>query len=374
MTGTNTAPPLWVRLIDVLFVAIAIIDFYNSLVLYPVVIIPAFAFLKPAVFALNAVVSVGTVGILAFIFIRWQLDVNKGIPDNGRRHAWFTGIIRYWLAVEIFNYAFAKVLGTQFGVNYFRGDSTWSSLSGFDLTWNYFGYSPVLSDIIAGFQLVGSGMLLFRRTTVMGSLLLLPVMVNVVLIDIFYHIPAGALVNACLFTAALLYLLALHYKEITVFFRSAVLRLPEVRLRGWKGVIRLLVMAYGFGFIYFVTTTKQPASITGKWHVKELVLNGDTMKRMDWLENKKDWQNIYLENYGRATFSPNPYVVETGRSAVGLYRCDVNANKISFDIDLDADGRRVPYTACIVRRDGPVMEWVMTGQQDTIRMVMTKVQ
>jgi len=330
--------------------------------------------MKPVVLALNAVVSMGTVGVLAFIFIRWQRDVNKGMPDSGRRHAWFTGIIRYWLAVEIFNYAFAKVLGTQFGVNYFRGDSTWSSLSGFDLTWNYFGYSPVLSDIIAGFQLVGSGMLLFRRTTVMGSLILLPVMVNVVLIDIFYHIPFGALANACLFTAALLYLLALHYKEITVFFQSAVLRLPEVRLRGWKGVIRLLVIAYGFGFIYFVTTTKQPASLTGKWHVKELVLNGDTMKRTDWLENKKDWQNIYLEHYGRATFSPNPYVVESGRSAVGLYRCDANANRISFDMDLGADGGRVPYTARIIRRDGPVMEWEMTGQQDTIRMVMTKVQ
>ena len=95
MTATNTAPPLRVRLADVLFVAIAIVDFYNSLVLYPVVIIPALAFLKTVVMPLNAVVSVSTIGVLAFVFIGWQREINKGIPDNGRRHARFTEIIRY---------------------------------------------------------------------------------------------------------------------------------------------------------------------------------------------------------------------------------------------------------------------------------------
>jgi len=172
----------------------------------------------------------------------------------------------------------------------------------------------------------------------------------------------------------LMYLLALHYKEVVLFFRSAVLRLPEVRLAGWKPVVRLLMVVYGFGFIYFVTTTRQPGSITGKWHVKELVLNGDTMKRLDWLENNKDWQNIYLENYGRATFSPNPYVVETGRSTVGLYRYDGDRSRISFDMHLEAVGGAVPYTARIVKKDGVTMEWIMTGQQNTMRMELTKVQ
>jgi len=42
-----------------------------------------------------------------------------------------------------------------------------------------------------------------------------------------------------------------------------------------------------------------------------LVRNGDTAKINDWLTDSLSWQNIYLEEYGRATFSPNPYLVET---------------------------------------------------------------
>jgi hypothetical protein len=367
-------PSLWVRLADSLFVVIAILDFYNSLVIYPVVIIPALSFAKPVVFFLNAVITAATVLTLAVYFITWQRNARKGVPDNGYRHAWCIGIIRYWLAVEIFNYGFAKILGTQFAFNYFRGDSTWNSLSGFDLTWNYFAYSPALSDIIAALQVGGSALLLFRRTTVMGVLLLLPVMTNVLLIDIFYHIASGALLNAFLFTAALLYLLALHCRQIAHFLKRAQLNLPAVGLKGWKQVIRILAAVYAFGFIFYVTTTRQPASLTGKWKVRQLVLNGDTMKPGDWLQNAKAWQHVYLETYGRATFSPNPYVVEAGRSVIGLYQYNEALGAASFSMHPDTGGQRVSYRANIVRSDAEEMDWNMTSPQDTIQMALTKIQ
>ena len=368
------SPSLWIRLADVVFVAIAIIDFYNSLVIYPVVIIPALSLLKPVVFGLNLVVTAGALLGLAFFFIRWQRDARGGIPDSGRRHAWCAGIIRYWLAVEIFNYAFAKVLGTQFGVNYFRGDSTWNSLPGFDLMWNFFGYSSILANIIAVLQIAGAALLLFRRTTVAGALLLLPVMVNIVLLDIFFHLPAGALANACLFTAALLYLVGLHYQAVVVFLKQAQLKAPPIRFKGLKPVLRLLMAAYALGFIYFVTTTGQPASITGKWDVRQLVINRDTVKPLDWLHNAKAWQHVYLETYGRATFTPNPYVVEAGRSTVGAYRYDDKQHTIAFSLHPDTGGDVVAYQARVNRTSDQNMDWTMTSKHDTIRLALTKVQ
>ena len=368
-----TPPPLLVRIIDVLLVMIAIIDFYQSLVIYPVVIIPALSPLKPAIFFFNAVVTFGTVLGGAVFFVRWQRRVNKGVGDEGRRHAWCLGIIRYWIAVEIFNYAFAKVLGTQFAPSYFRADSTWGSLSGFDLTWNYFGYSTVFADLIAVLQITGCGMLLFRQTTIAGALLLLPVMANIVFIDYFYHIATGALVNASLFTLGLIYLLVLERAAIVAFFRQTVSRLPAIKLGGWKNLLRLGIVLYGFGFIYFVTTTKRPATLVGKWKVERLTVNGEIMGDMDWLKNDRAWKHIYLEDYGRATFSPNPYVVEPGRSMLGLYTIDKGTGALHFSLHADSGGKDVDYTALVTRSDGRTMEWTMTNRQDTIVLGLTKV-
>jgi hypothetical protein len=137
----------------------------------------------------------------------WYRQEIRGKADSGLRQAWFTGIIRYWLAVEIFTYGFAKISGSPFDPGYFRRDSVWNSLSGADIGWNYFIYSYAMSVILAGIQIAGSVLLLFRRTTILAIILLLPMMLNIVLIDIFYSPPGSALMNAILFTLGLSYVL-----------------------------------------------------------------------------------------------------------------------------------------------------------------------
>ena len=80
-----------------------------------------------------------------------------------------------------------------------------------------------MSAIIAFAQIGGSILLLFRKTTLLGVCILLPVLLNITLIDIFYGIFAP-LVLAIVFTLELLFLLLLRWKDLVeVFFR-----IPEV--------------------------------------------------------------------------------------------------------------------------------------------------
>ena len=248
----------WIKFLDCLFVSIAVIDFYDSLVLYPAIIIPALSHFQPTLFFFNQLLAIFCL-LFAFIYpFLWRRQEIKGKADSALRHAWFTGIIRYWLAVEIFNYGFAKILGSQFDPSYYRSESLWNTLSGPDLTWNYFSYSYAMSVILAGIQIAGSALLLFRRTTLLGVILLLPVMVNIVLIDIFYSLPGGALLNAILFTLGLSYLLLLQWGAVKEFFKNTRSTLPVIRLSGIKNLLRLLLAVYAFVFIYYVTTTKAP--------------------------------------------------------------------------------------------------------------------
>lgn len=362
----------YVKFLDCLFVSIAIIDFYNSLVLFPALFIPSLSSYLHVFNTFNLLLTVACLLFVIFGPIVWHRWESKGKANSGILHAWFTGVIRYWLAVEIFNYGFAKILGTQFDPNYFRSDSVWNSLSGLDLTWNYFSYSYAMAVIIAGIQIGGSALLLFRRTAVLGVILLLPVMVNIALIDIFYSIPAGALVNAILFTLGLSYLLLLQWSALKEFFIRTRPTLPAIRLGGTKNLLRLVLAVYAFGFIYYVTTTKAPPELTGKWRVDQLVRNGDTAKANDWLEDSLSWKNIYLEDYGRATFSPNPYVVESKRAIAANYTYMEPKQTIRFVLHPRASATDTLYAAVTMPATGR-MQWKMVQDKDTVSLMLSKV-
>ena len=362
----------WIKFLDCLFVSIAVIDFYDSLVLYPAIIIPALSHFQPTLFFFNPLLAIFCL-LFALIYpFLWHRQESKGKADSLLRHAWLTGIIRYWLAVEIFNYGFAKILGSQFDHSYYRSESLWNSLSGPDLTWNFYSYSYSISIIIAGIQIAGSALLLFRRTALFGVILLLPVMVNIVLIDIFYSLPGGALLNATLFTLGLSYLLLLQWSAVKEFFKSSRSTLPPVRLGAIKILLRILMAVYAFGFIYYVTKTKAPQTLTGKWRVDLLVRNKDTAKANDWMKDSLSWKNIYLEDYGRATFSPNPYLVETERSTTGNYKYTASKQVIQFIMNSSPSARDTLYAAVTMSATGH-MQWKIVRDEDSLLLILTKV-
>lgn len=97
-------------------------------------------------------------------------------------------IFRYFLATMILSYAFAKILGTQFTSQPSTYDQPIGSLSGFNLTWYYYGYSFWYGVVIATSQIASSLLLFFRKTTRIGIVLFLSFMVNILLVDYAYDI------------------------------------------------------------------------------------------------------------------------------------------------------------------------------------------
>lgn len=76
--------------------------------------------------------------------------------------------LRYYAAFTLLGYGFAKIMGAQFTVLDSQLDQPLKYISGFWLTWYYFGYSPVYSTVIALVQIGGAGLLCFRRTALVG--------------------------------------------------------------------------------------------------------------------------------------------------------------------------------------------------------------
>ena len=125
---------------------------------------------------------------------------------------------RYFAALMIIQYGFAKINGAQFTVLQSVLDQPLRDVSGFWLTWYYFGYSEVYGNLIALVQIAGGMMLLLRRTTLLGACLLFGVMTNIVLVNIFFGIDLGALVLSLLITMCLFFILWQHRDELIQLF------------------------------------------------------------------------------------------------------------------------------------------------------------
>jgi hypothetical protein len=85
-------------------------------------------------------------------------------------------------------------------------------LSGYNLTWYYFGYSHPYKYILGVVQLSCALLLLFRKSALIAALMTVPMMFNILLINIFYSISRGAELNAVFILVSML-LLLWHQRE-----------------------------------------------------------------------------------------------------------------------------------------------------------------
>ena len=116
--------------------------------------------------------------------------------------------MRYVSAFLLFGYGSSKLAHLQFHMNLALAQRPVISLSGYELTWYYYGYSRVYACILGVTQVIGATLLLFRKTALLGAITMLPVIVNILLIDIFILPPDyGPTVPACIIFISLLMLL-----------------------------------------------------------------------------------------------------------------------------------------------------------------------
>ena len=103
---------------------------------------------------------------------------------------------RWVAALLCFLYGFAKINGSQFTVLDSELARPMGEVTGFWLTWHYFGFSPVYGTFLALVQIVSGVLLLVPRTALLGAVVLLPVAVNILLVDILYGVDIGGTLAA----------------------------------------------------------------------------------------------------------------------------------------------------------------------------------
>lgn len=153
--------------------------------------------------------------------------------------------ISVYVAFYLLVYGSAKLMKGQFVFEGEMLERPVGELSGFELTWVFFGHSVYYAYIIGITQIIGAILLFPRKTRVFGALILIPILVNIVLVDIFYKIPHGATVNAIFFLLCLLIILWMNREKLLIAFKILLLEVtdnPSIKTIG----ISLLIVIPSF--------------------------------------------------------------------------------------------------------------------------------
>jgi hypothetical protein len=181
-------------------------------------------------------------------------------------------------------------------------DAPFNQLSGEWLTWGYFGYSYPFSLLVACIQIGGSILLLFRQTRLLGVFILLPVMLNILFINAFYHLNAGALLQSISITLGLLYLLSQHCQRLVHFFFPPFKDSLKWNFMKGKALILPITLIIPFLMIYF-QRQKEENPLMGKFEVeKEATIDLLQSKSEEKVLTKVyfDIGNVLIFEYGNA--------------------------------------------------------------------------
>ena len=193
-----------------------------------------------------------------------------------------------WVAVAFcLLYGFDKLTGAQFTILDSELTKPMGQVSGFWLTWYYFGYSPVYGTLIALTQIGGGLLVAFRHTALVGALILVPVFVNIILIDVCFGVDPGATIVALIVLGCLIAVIAPNVNAL----KAAVLQ-PTTPYRATPRVIAvgvLLVSAWAFSHWTANYNNRLPTKIDGIWAVA-----ADSAARSPWRRLFFEYNRAYM--------------------------------------------------------------------------------
>jgi uncharacterized membrane protein YphA (DoxX/SURF4 family) len=311
----------------------------------------------------------------------WSLVDRK--PRNYRvLQYWFTVIIRYYLALSMFDYGLAKLFMVQFAeATPGQLAEPYGTTSPMGLAWKFFGYSRGYNYFLGFGELLGSALLLFRRTARLGAIVMLVVTINVMAVNYFYDVVVKE-VSTMLVIMSLILLLQdyRHHAAFFIFNRQTEpvpLYKPRFQKRSFN--ISLVIVKYLVIIIPFVLAYRDIKEATkmygphvpkpavfGIYDTEVFIRNSDTLAPLT--TDIVRWRKLIVGNRGTALIK---LMNDSTRSY--LFKADSVAKSISL---VSRDSSRKGSFNYILHASGELSLsgiWTNRNRTDSLKIIMKRV-
>lgn len=204
-----------------------------------------------------------------------------------------------WVAAGLLIlYGFSKVNGAQFRMLDSELSKPLGDVSGFWLTWYYFGYSPIYKVLLAGVEIIGGILLVIPQTSLLAALILLPVAANILVVDILFGV--AALPTALIVLVCVLIVITGHARALWSVVWLAASEQP-LRRHARHAIVGVMVVA-SFLFNRYLGTAgiQVPTAIDGTWSVAEDTrpVQSDARFSRVFFELNRAWMVVFRDEAG----------------------------------------------------------------------------
>lgn len=165
----------------------------------------------------------------------------------------FENAISWIVVFAMFIYGGAKTVQFNGGIEI---DKTVSELTGMQLMWAFYGFSKSFAITLGLFEIIGGILILLKRTRIIGCLFTSIILINVIIQDIYFGIPSGALKAAILYEFLVITILWLNkdklIKSLKILLKPKKIEQPKMQF--WtKLIIAFLLFIVFRIFEYYIT-------------------------------------------------------------------------------------------------------------------------
>lgn len=271
---------------------------------------------------------------------------------------WFTFALRLAVAMSMLLYGLAKIGEGQFASpTDMRMLQSYGDSSPMGLLWTFMGHSKVYSSFTGMAEILGALLLLSRRTTTLGALVVVGVMSNVVMLNFCYDVPVKLYSSRLLVWG--LFLAALDRHRLYAFFANAGGTQPRVlpplyakRRAHIAGIVaKVLTVMFVGGAVLVGPVLMRPeppaatAEFVGTYAV--VTVQRDDQEVPPLVTDDERWHRVVLSEHGvftvfgtngarsfyGAEFNPEAGTVELSRRVPDQEEREVRSWGYAFDAD-----------------------------------------
>ncbi|MEN2412196.1 hypothetical protein [Flavobacterium mesophilum] len=185
----------------------------------------------------------------------------------------------YAISLDLIMFGFHKIEGLQMMVPLGLLDTPFSTLSGETLVWAFFKFSYPFTVFIALLQIATAVLLLFSKTRLFGLILIVPMLVFITSLDVFYQMPSGPLLHGIILLMGVFYFLSQDTKRLTAFIFQPMQGVKSLTVSNYyKNMYRASLFVWPVFFYLIYSYPNKHPQFTGKYQVQNLKIDNIAMK------------------------------------------------------------------------------------------------
>lgn len=315
--------------------------------------------------------------ILTLLIVPIWYFLDRSRKNYNTLFYWFLVLLRIILIATMFLYAFVKIFKVQFhSASLTHLLEPLGNLYPNRLAWSFLGFSESYNVFLGFLELLGGLLLIPRRTQTLGSLIILGVMTQVLVMNFTYDI-AVKLFSIHLVLMALI-IFVTDNRFINVFVRNKGVEsykyFNPISSKKYRKVVFWvksigLIIIIGLLSYNFYTVEKLKGDnrvkpiLYGIWEVSNFIKNGDTLQPLTTDDYR--WRYLIVDFKDKATVKTMDdekhqytFITDSISKKIKINKNDTESNDYNFDY--------VNSTSDTLRLNGII-------ESDTLKVLLTKV-